>query len=302
MAKPLTLLLFCCLIQYAVTPCAAADSVIANDDTTSFAGTWNYDLPSYEKDINVSRISCPKGKTPPDRTLFVPQVGSIKMIRTGENRMLGTTDQGCSWTFIAKGNSAHLDGPQKSCFNKIIQASYKVTKWDISLTKGAWNEFMTVDSTSPMGTCESVKAKGPRSRVAADNNRDDAKTFVGKWIYEPTDLVTHKNTALAACPNSKMPDQLLLKGAMSIEQTGPHSITAINENGCTLKFDVQGNTAALKPAVQNCEMAPKGSPKTYNFWTMATDGKELFEFGSGLIADKRGDCFLRATQGVRSVQ
>jgi hypothetical protein len=302
MAKPLTLLLFCCLIQYAVTPCAAADGVIANDDTTSFAGTWNYDLPSYEKDINVSRISCPKGKTPPDRTLFVPQVGSIKIIRIGENRMLGTTDQGCSWTFITKGNSAHLDGPQKSCFNKIIQASYKVTKWDISLTKGAWKEFMTVDSTSPMGTCESVKAKGPRSRVAADNNRDDAKTFVGKWIYEPTDLVTHKNTALAACPNSKIPDQLLLKGAMSIEQTGPHSITAINENGCTLKFDVQGNTAALKPAVQNCEMAPKGSPKTYNFWTMATDGKELFEFGSGLIADKRGDCFLRATQGVRAVQ
>ncbi|MGC1780904.1 MAG: hypothetical protein WA708_00120 [Acidobacteriaceae bacterium] len=95
---------------------------------------------------------------------------------------------------------------------------------------------------------------------------------------------------------------LILKGSMAIEQTGPHSITAVNENGCTLKFDVEGNTAALNPSVQTCENAPKGTPKTYNFWTMATDGKELFEFGSGLIGGEHGDCFLRATQGVRSIQ
>jgi hypothetical protein len=302
MAKPGALLLFCCAIRYAATPSAIAGVVTTNDDTTSFAGTWNYDLPNYEKDINISRISCPKGKTPPDRTLLVPQVGSITMVRTGKHRMLGTTDQGCSWTFITNGSRAHLDGSQNSCFNKIIQVSYRVTKWEITLTKGAWNEFMTVDSTNSMGTCESVKANGPRSRVSADNSLDDAKKFVGKWIYEPTDLVTQRNTELAACADSKMPNLLLLKGAMSIEQTGPHSIAAINENGCTLKFAVQGNTAALNPAVQDCENAPNGTPKTYNFWTMATDGKELFEFGSGSISGELGDCFFRATQGVRSVQ
>ncbi|HEY1647304.1 MAG TPA: hypothetical protein VGF96_04940 [Terracidiphilus sp.] len=313
MARHVTLLLaFCaiqcvmttsaCAFQNAVIPSEVVHGVAANDDTASFAGTWNYGLPNYEKDINISRISCPKGKTPPDRTLFVPQVGSITMTKTGEHEMLGTTDQGCGWTFITDGNSAHLDGPQKSCFNKIIQVSYTVTKWDISLTKGAWDEFMTVDSTSSMGTCESVKAKGPRSRVIEDSKRDDAKTFVGNWRYEPTDPVTQKNTALAACPDSKMPQMLILKGSMSIEQTGPHSINAINENGCRLKFAVQGNTAALNPSVQTCENAPKGSPKTYNFWTMATDGKELFEFGSALIGDEHGDCVLRATQGVRSLQ
>jgi hypothetical protein len=297
-----TFVLFQWAILCVVTTAAVADEVGANDDTASFAGTWNYDLPNYQKDINISRISCPKGKTPPDRTLLVPQIGSITMIRTGENKMTGTTDQGCRWTFVTKGNSAHLDGLQKSCFNKIIRVTYTVTKWDVTLTDGHWNEFMTVDSTSPMGTCESIKAKGPRSRIIADNNRDDAKKFVGRWNYEPTDAVTQKNLALAACPGSKMPRPIPLIGVMSIEETGPHSITAINENGCSLKFDVQGNTAALNPSIQNCENAPKGTPKTYTFWAMATDGKELFEFGSGSIGDEHGDCFLRSTQGVRSAQ
>ena len=120
-----------------------------------------------------------------------------------------------------------------------------MTKWDITLTHRAWDEFMTVDSTSSMGTCESVKTKGPRSRVIEDRKRDDAKAFVGNWTYEPTDPVTQKNTALAACPDSKAPKMLILKGSMAIEQTGPHSITAVNENGCTLKFDVEGSCSAL---------------------------------------------------------
>ena len=91
-----------CAFQNATPPSGIANGGTAKDDTTSFEGTWNYDLPNYSKDINISRISCPKGKTPPDRTLFVPQIGSIKMTRTGEHKMLGTTDQGCSWTFITK--------------------------------------------------------------------------------------------------------------------------------------------------------------------------------------------------------
>jgi hypothetical protein len=288
-AKPAILFFFCCAIQFAMSATASASDVIANDDTAPFVGTWNYDLPNYDKDVNISRISCPKGQTPPDKTLFVPQIGSIEMARTGENKLLGTTDQGCNWTFVTKGKSAHLDGPQKSCFNKVIQVSYTITKWDISLIKGHWNEFMTVDSANPTGMCESVKTNGPRSRVVEGNDRDDAKKFVGKWTYEPTDAVTQKNTALATCPGSQIPRLLLLKGAMSIEKTGPHSITAINENGCTLKFNVQGNTAALNPPTQNCEKAPLGTPKTYNFWTMATDGKELFEFGSGSIGNGHGD-------------
>jgi hypothetical protein len=296
------LLFLFCAIQYAVTAPAMAQGRASSDGTTPFLGTWNYDLPNYEKDINISRISCPKGKTPPDRTLLVPQIGSLTVTKTGENKMLGTTDQGCSWTFVTQGNTAHLDGLQKSCFNKIIQVSYTVTKWDITLIKGAWDEFMTVDSSSSMGTCESVKTTGPRSLVVANDHRDDAKKFIGKWTYEPTDSATQKNTALAACPDSKMPRMLLLKGTMSIERTGPHSITAVNENGCTLKFNVQGNTAALSPSVQSCQNAPEGTPKTYDFWTMATDGKELFEFGSGSIGDDSGECFLRATQGVRSRQ
>lgn len=296
-----TLGLLFCLIQFAMTATAIADDVTSRDKTAAFVGTWNYDQPNYKLNVNIARISCPKEKNPPDQTLLVPQIGSIAMVRTGEAKLLGTTDQGCNWTFVTDGKTAHLDGPQKSCFNKYIQLSYTITKWDISLARARWNEVITADSHNPMGTCESVMAKGPRSRVVSNAKRDDAKKFVGKWTYEPTDAVTQKSTALATCPGSKARTPVLLRGAMSIEETGPHSISAINESGCALKFDVQGNTAALNPPTQICKNAPKGTPKSYDFWTMASDGKELFEFGSGLIAGEQGDCFLSATQGVRTL-
>jgi hypothetical protein len=81
---------------------------------TRFLGTWQYDAadPSTGQNIRVTRSVGPGGNPLVTQT---PEQGQVTIIRDYDNRITAHTPDGCAWTLLTRGNTAHLDPAVQTC-------------------------------------------------------------------------------------------------------------------------------------------------------------------------------------------
>ncbi|MEV6153030.1 hypothetical protein AB0L53_22040 [Nonomuraea sp. NPDC052129] len=101
-----------------------------------YLGTWNYDQPDRESMRNVAVIRCPEQglNCSPSPEIQVPQIGTIAFTKAAGGRIVGRTDQGCTWTFAVRATSLELDSPAQYCFNHVIGSAYTITKWSVTVS------------------------------------------------------------------------------------------------------------------------------------------------------------------------
>ncbi|WP_199618122.1 hypothetical protein [Paenibacillus alkalitolerans] len=84
------------------------------DATTKFTGTWAYDPADPATGVNIRTTV----RTAPDSTQNMersPERGHVTITRDYANRITARTDDGCTWSLVARGNTAKLDPPIQTC-------------------------------------------------------------------------------------------------------------------------------------------------------------------------------------------
>jgi hypothetical protein len=94
-----------------------------------FPGAWQYDASDPQSRVNVltTRYTDPDGQV---RAVQTPQQGVITITSGRRNTVTARTENGCRWTFTARGNTAELDPPVQTC--RTPQGEAKLTFWAIA--------------------------------------------------------------------------------------------------------------------------------------------------------------------------
>lgn len=82
--------------------------------TTKFTGTWAYDPADQATGVNIRTTV----RTAPDGTQNMersPEQGHVTITRDYGNRITARTDDGCTWSLVARGNTAKLDPSIQTC-------------------------------------------------------------------------------------------------------------------------------------------------------------------------------------------
>lgn len=97
--------------------------------TTKFTGTWGYDPADPAAGVNIRTVRAAVGGM--QNVERSPQRGQVTISTDGTNRITARTDDGCTWSLIARGNTAKLDPPIQTC---TLTASGAITKrsWTIA--------------------------------------------------------------------------------------------------------------------------------------------------------------------------
>jgi hypothetical protein len=281
-----------CGLALSMAACApsADESALgsAASECRRLVGAWNYDVPDRTSGVNIAQLTCPSGFS---RTL--PQIGGVAFASTGPRTLEAHTDQGCTWTFTARGNTAELDPPAQTCFNPVLQSSYTLTRWSVALDGARETEVVEGKSHLPGGDCDFVLADGRRTFVDPNSDADPTTAYVGAWRYVAPDPQTGTNMAQVACSGTP-PASEPQAGKVTFAKTGDHAITGHTDQDCVWTFTVQGDTAELDPATQSC------GDVTLAHWSMASDGEREFEVVSGTRHTASGDCFVLLGAGERA--
>jgi hypothetical protein len=83
------------------------------DATSKFTGTWAYDPADPTAGVNIRTV-----RTAADGMQNVelsPQRGHVTITMDHGNRITARTDDGCTWSLVARGNTAKLDPPIQTC-------------------------------------------------------------------------------------------------------------------------------------------------------------------------------------------
>jgi hypothetical protein len=258
-----------------------------------YLGTWNYDQPDRASMTNIAVISCPAASTscPPSPPLLVPQIGNIVFSRTAGGGIVGHTDQGCTWTFQVLAASLQLDPRSQYCFNHVIDSSYTITKWSVTLSGHRERETIQAISHQPTGDYEFRLVNGSRTKVVGHDWRQARSVFPGTWRYDAPDPQSRVNilvTRYAGPDGQVRVVQSPQRGLVTLTSGRQQTMTALTEDGCSWTLAARGNTAELEPALQTCQ-TPRGTV-TVRFWAIASDGKHQASVVAGV--DERGGRFL----------
>jgi hypothetical protein len=79
-----------------------------------FTGTWVYDPADPKTQINIRTTQYP-GPNGTPTVVSAPERGSVVITREYDNRITTRTDEGCTWSLLARGNTATLDPAVQTC-------------------------------------------------------------------------------------------------------------------------------------------------------------------------------------------
>jgi hypothetical protein len=240
-----------------------------------YLGTWNYDQPDPATMRNIAVLSCPPGgngcpSSPLPLPLHIPQIGNI-VFTAADGRVVGRTDQGCTWTFAVTAHSLELSPAAQYCFNHNIGSAYTLTRWSVTVVGNHERETIIGISHQPTGDLVTRMHHGARTRVSGVGGLPAMARFLGAWTYDPASPQTFVNM-LVTVP-SGAGDAVVSPVQGTVRVTSEHYgvIVARTADGCRWTLAVQGNTAELNPTAQTCQLAT--GTVTLFFWSAASDGE-----------------------------
>jgi hypothetical protein len=255
-----------------------------------YLGTWNYDQPDPATMRNIAVLSCPPGGNGCASGLLplplhIPQIGNIVFSATANGRVVGRTDQGCTWTFTVTTRSLELSPPAQSCFNHTIGSAYTLTRWSVTVVGNHERETITGISHQPTGDLVTTMHHGARTRVTGVGGFPAMARFLGLWTYDPASPHTLVNMVVTVPPAGGVPGISPVQGAVRVTSQRHGAVVAHTADGCRWTLAVQGNTAELDPATQTCQLA--SGTVTLLFWSAASDGEHQNAVMAG-IEDRNG--------------
>jgi hypothetical protein len=241
-----------------------------------YLGTWNYDQPDLATMRNIAVLSCPpagdgctSGLLP--LPLHIPQVGNIVFSAAANGKVVGRTDQGCTWTFRVATDSLELDpSPPQSCFNRTIGSAYTLTRWSVTVVGNHERETIIGISHQPTGDLVTTMHDGARTRVTGVGGLPAMARFLGAWTYDPASPQTFVNMVVTVPVGGGDPVVSPVQGEVRVTSKRYGVIVAHTDDGCRWTLAVQGNTAELDPPTQTCQLA--SGTVTLLFWSAASDG------------------------------
>jgi hypothetical protein len=241
-----------------------------------YLGTWNYDQPDPATMRNIAVLSCPPAGngcawSPLPLPLHIPQIGNIVFSAAANGRVVGRTDQGCTWTFAVTARSLELSPPGQSCFNHTIGSAYTLTRWSVTVAGRHERETIIGTSHQPTGDLVTTMHHGARTRVTGVGGFHAMARFLGAWTYDPASPQTFVNLLVTVPSGGGDPVVSPVQGVVRVTSEHYGVIVAHTADGCRWTLAVQGNTAELDPAVQTCQLAT-GTVRLL-FWSAASDGE-----------------------------
>lgn len=255
----------------------------AAPDVASHLGRWNYDQPDRDRGINIAELRCPVAEpgcaspfphVPAGSVVSLPQVGGIVLTQAADGTVIGRTDQGCTWQFVARQRSLELHPAPQYCLNPTIRSGYTLTSWTITAAGRRAREAITGISHHPSGDYEFVLDNGRRTRAEDRSAPDPARRFVGTWTYDSADPAANVNVGILRTAGPDGAVQVRSEpqtGSVTLTSERPGALSVHTRDGCRWTFAVSGNTAVLDPAGQTCRVA--GEVVEVVSWTMASDGR-----------------------------
>jgi hypothetical protein len=256
-----------------------------------YLGTWNYDQPDPATMRNIAVLSCPpdedgcaSGLLP--LPLNIPQIGNIVFSAAADGRVVGRTDQGCSWTFRVATDSLELLPPAQSCFNRNIGSAYTLTRWSVTVVGNHERETIIGISHQPTGDLVTTMDYGARTRVTGVGGFPAMARFLGAWTYDPASSQTLVNMLVTVPVGGGDPVVSPVQGAVWVTSEHYGVIVAHTADGCRWTLAVQGNTGELDPPTQTCQLAT--GTVTLLFWSAASDGEHQNSVLAG-VKDLNGE-------------
>ncbi|MEQ4722499.1 hypothetical protein [Nonomuraea sp. B19D2] len=272
-------------------PAAAAPS--SGSSLDKFLGTWNYDQPDRKSMRNIAELSCPAAEpdcesfnplAPPGSALQIPQIGRIVFAKEADGKVVGRTDRGCTWRFTAQSDSLQLDPPSQSCFNRVINSGYTITRWSVTVSGRHEKEAIAGVSHHPSGDYDFALEHGARTKVTTEPWTKVARRFTGQWEYVPADrsrlvnIVTYRATGPDGSVQVSHGEQ---RGLVEMTVKPDRTVVARTADGCRWTLAARGNTADLDPPGQVCRRP--GETITLGFWQVASDGKQQASIMNGAV-------------------
>jgi hypothetical protein len=255
-----------------------------------YLGMWNYDEPDLRTMTDIAVITCPPAEkscaaSPP---LELPQIGFVLFSPGPHGSVVGRTDQGCTWYFVARPHELVLSPPGQYCFNHVVGSGYTMTRW--SVTVSGEHEQESIDAISYLGKeqYDFVLQNGRRTRVSG--RPSSASRFSGDWSYEPADPGTGLNieTTVHAGPSEQVAmARSDMSGYVAITSRGSQ-LEARAPDGCRWGLVARGNTAELQPRRQTCVLG--SSTETLTFWSIESTGNRQVSIMAG--TDGQGSFLL----------
>jgi hypothetical protein len=241
-----------------------------------YLGTWNYDQPDPATMRNIAVLSCPPGEEGCASGLLplplhIPQIGNIVFSAAANGKVVGRTDQGCTWTFTVGRDSLELDPSRpQSCFNHTIGSAYTLTRWSVTVVGNHERETIIGISHQPTGDLVTTMHSGARTRVGGVGGMPAMARFLGAWTYDPTSPHTLVNMLVTVSVGGGDPVVSPVQGEVRVTSERYGVIVAHTDDGCRWTLAVQGNNAELDPPTQTCQLA--SGTVTLLFWSAASDG------------------------------
>lgn len=258
-----------------------------------YLGRWNYDQPDQESMRNIAVISCPATKPGcPDGgfEVQVPNIGDIVFTKAAHGRVVGRTDQGCTWKFKVHSDTMELDPAAQTCLNQYSGLTYTITRWSVTVSGRHESEIIEARSHRPTVDYDFMLANGQRTR-APDKSGPGMHRFVGAWEYDAANPQSRVNIRVSRYPGPDGTEQVVespQRGIVTFTRRRDHKVTARTDDGCAWTLAVRGNTAMLDPAIQTCTLSH--STVTLKFWSIASDGTNQTSFMTGI--DQRSGSFV----------
>lgn len=189
----------CLTVALALSTCTSSPQT---SSLGRFLGRWYYDHPDPASGEGIARLQCPATADAPPLQLPLPQIGWIDLRPDGKSALVGTTDQGCTWSFTVEGETASLGSVSQTspqtCFNRNIGSSYTIFDWSLTLgADGTMQESLRAVSHQAVD-CDFVLARATRERET-DTTGDRTARFLGTWLSDAPDM-SGGNVALLSCP------------------------------------------------------------------------------------------------------
>ncbi|MFD0656797.1 hypothetical protein [Thermocatellispora tengchongensis] len=209
----------------------------------------------------------------------IPQIGRIVFTKEAGGKVVGRTDRGCTWRFTAQRDYLQLDPPSQRCVNRVINSSYTITRW--SVTVSGRHERETIDGIShhPNGDYRFLLQHGARTKVRTEPWIKAARRFTGRWEYVPADpsrlinIVVHRT--------GRQSGRSEQRGVVDMVVQPDRTIAARTSDGCRWTLAARGNTAELDPPGQVCRRP--GETVTLDFWQVASDGEHQASIMNGTV-------------------
>lgn len=130
--------------DYAFVLEKGARTKAAEHDPTAaakFVGAWTYDPADLAAGVNTRTTA----RTAPDGTRTLertPEQGRVRITHDHGNRVTARTGEGCTWSLVARGNTAKLDPPIQTCTRSATSA-ITIRSWTVATDGGRQASVMT---------------------------------------------------------------------------------------------------------------------------------------------------------------